>query len=220
VGDEVRPGIVVAGEATVRRVPDTAVVSLAVSVGDPRPARARDRANERASAILGALHELGLPDADIQAPSLVVQPTYDYARGAPRLTGYEASRPMTLRIRDVELLGPVLDRLVDDGATQVHGTSMELAEPEAASREALAAAYGVALQRARALADAAGLALGAPVRIEEEAGGMPVPMRDMAMMRGAVAESAPTEVALGEIEVTARVRAWFSLGSSARTDQG
>jgi hypothetical protein len=209
--DEVRPGIVVAGEATVRRVPDTAVVSLAVTVRDPRTARARDAANQRASAILEALRELGIPDADVQAPSLVVQPTYDYGRGTPKLTGYEASRPITVRVREMELLGPVLDRLVDDGATQVHGTSMELAEPEEASREALAAAYGMALQRAQALAAAAGVSLGAPLRIEEEVGGMPVPMRDMAMMRGAIAESAPTEVAAGEIEVTARVRAWFRL---------
>ena len=211
MGDEVRPGIVVAGEATVRRVPDTAVVSLAVTVRDPRSARARDAANERASAILEALRGLGVPESDVQAPSLVVQPVYDYGRGAPKLTGYEASRPMTLRIRDVELLGPVLDRLVDDGATQVHGTSMELAGPEEASREALAAAYGVALQRAQALAVAAGVTLGAPLRIEEEVGGMPVPMHDAAMMRGAIAESAPTEVAAGQIEITSRVRAWFSL---------
>lgn len=211
MGDEVRPGIVVSGEATVRRVPDTAVVSLAVTVRDPRTARARDGANRRASAILDALRELGVPDADVLAPSLVVQPTFDYARGAPKLTGYEASRPMTLRIRDIELLGSVLDGLVDDGATQVHGTSMQLAEPEDASRQALAAAYGVALERAQALAAAAGATLGAPLRIEEESGGMPVPMHDAAMMRGAIAESAPTEVAAGEIEITARVRAWFSL---------
>lgn len=212
MGDEVRPGIVVAGEATVRRVPDTAVVSLAVTVRDPRTARARDAANARSSSVLESLRELGLPESDVQAPALVVQPVYDYGHGAPKLTGYEASRPMTLRIRSIELLGPVLDRLVDDGTTQVHGTSMELAEPEEASREALAAAYGVALQRAQALAAAAGVTLGAPFRIEEEGGGMPVPMRDMAMMRGAIAESAPTEVAAGEIEITARVRAWFSLG--------
>lgn len=212
MGDEVRPGIVVSGEAVMRRVPDTAVVSLAVTVRDPRTSRARDAANQRASAILAALRELGVAEADVQAPSLVVQPTYDYGRGEPKLTGYEASRPITIRVREMEQLGPILDRMVDDGATQVHGTSMELAEPEAASREALAAAYGVARGRALALAEAAGLTLGAPLRIEEEVGGMPIPMRDMAMMRGAIAESAPTEVSAGEIEIRSRVRVRFALG--------
>ena len=203
--------IVVNGEATVRRVPDLAVVSLAVTVRDKQPAPARDQANRKASAILARLRELGLAEADVQAPSLVVHPTYDYGRGGPRITGYEASRPMTLRIRDVDLLGSVLDGLVDDGATQVHGTAMELAEPEAATHDALASAVAVARSRAEALAAAAGLTLGAPLRIEEGESA-PGP-RPMGMMRMAAAEEAvPTEVAAGEIEVTARVRVWFGTG--------
>lgn len=204
--------IVVSGEASVRRVPDTAVVALAVTVRDPRPARARDAANERASAILAALRELGLPDADVQAASLVVQPVHDYASGAPKLTGYEASRPISVRLRDLELLGPLLDRVVEDGATQVQGTTLQLAEPEAAAHEALAAAYAAALERGRAVAGAAGVTLGDPIRIEEEAGWVPFRGHEMAMARGGMAESAPTEVAAGEIEVTARIRAWFALG--------
>jgi uncharacterized protein YggE len=203
--------IVVSGEASVRRVPDTAVVSLAVSVRDPRPARARDAANERASAVLAALRDLGLPDADVQAASLLVQPVHDYASGTPKLVGYDASRPVTVRLTDLELLGRVLDRIVDDGATQVQGTVMQLADPEAALREALAAAYAAAAGRAEALAAAAGMMLGELIRVEEEAGWVPFRGQDMAMMRGAVAESAPTEVAAGEIEIGARVRAWFSL---------
>ena len=202
--------IVVSGEATVRRVPDLAVVSLSVSVRDKQTAPARDEANRRASAILARLREIGVPESDVQAPALTVQPNYDYSRGAPKVTGYQASRPMTIRVRDIDLLGTILDGLVDDGATQIHGTSMELADAEAASREALAAAVGVAQSRAEALATAAGLTLGPPRRIEEEAGGSPGPFRDVAMFRAA-AESAPTEIAEGEIEISARIRAWFDL---------
>jgi uncharacterized protein YggE len=212
VAEATERGIVVRGEATVRRVPDMAVVSLAVTVQDKDAGLARDEANRRASAILERLRGQGLPDADVQAPSLTVHPTYDYSRGKPKLTGFEASRPMMLRIRDVSLLGPILDGLVDDGATQVHGTSMELAEPEAASREALAEAFAVARARAAALAEAASVALGEPIRIEEggEAGVTPFPRG--AMLRMAADESAPTEVAAGEIEIPASVRVWFALG--------
>jgi hypothetical protein len=212
VAEQVERAIVVTGEASVRRAPDTAVVSLAVTVRDARPARARDAASQRASDVLATLRQLGLPDADVQAASLVVQPVHDYASGTQKLIGFDASRPITVRLRDLELLGPVLDGLVDDGATQVQGTVMQLAEPEEASREALAAAYAAAAARAEALAAAAGLTLGEPIRIEEEAGWVPFRGQDMAMMRGAVAEGAPTEVAVGEIEISARVRTWFNLG--------
>ena len=203
--------IVVSGDGTVRRVPDLAVVSLSVSVHDRQTAPARDRANQRASTILARLRELGIPEADIQAPSLTVQPTYDYGRGAPKVTGYQAARPMTIRVRDIDLLGTILDGLVDDGATQVHGTSMELADPEAASREALAIAVGVARSRAEALATGAGLTLGPPRRIEEESEGSPSPFRGGMHMFAAAAEAAPTEIAEGEIEISARVRVWFDL---------
>lgn len=203
--------IVASGEATVRRVPDLAVVSLAVTTHDKQAAPARDEANRRASAILAHVRDLGVPDSDVQAPSLVVHPVYDYGRGAPKLTGYEASRPITVRVRQVEILGPLLDGLVDDGATQVHGTAMELAEPEEARREALASAMAVARARAEALASAAGVALGETLRVEETEGSSgPIPRG--AMLRMAAQEAAPTEVAAGEVEITATVRAWFAIG--------
>jgi uncharacterized protein len=212
VGEATERGIVVRGEATVRRAPDLAVVSLAVSVMDKDAGRARDEANRRASAILERLRGQGLPDGDVQATSLMMHPTYDYSRGKPKITGYEAVRPMTLRIGEISLLGPILDGLADDGATQVHGTAMELAAPEAAAREALAEAVAVAQARAGALAEAAGLALGEPIRIEEggETGAAPFPRG--AMLRMAADESAPTAVAAGEVEISASVRVWFAVG--------
>lgn len=208
---EVERAIVVSGEATVRRTPDLAVVSLSVTVRDREVEPAREKANARASAILARVRELDIPETDVTAPSLTVHPTYDYRRGA-RLTGYEASRPMTIRVHDLAALGPLLDGLVDDGATQVHGTTMELAQPDAASREALGAAVAAARGRAEALADAAGLTLGEPLRIEEEAGGYAPMPHMLAMAKGIADEPAPTEVAPGEVEITARIRAWFALG--------
>lgn len=208
---ETERAIVVSGEATLRRTPDLAVVSLAVTVRDREVDPARDTANARASAILARLRELGIEEADVSAPSLSIQPSYDYRRGA-RLTGYEASRPISIRVRDLAALGPLLDSLVDDGATQVHGTSMELAEADAAAREALGAAVVAARGRAEALAAAAGVTLGEPLRIEEEGSGFAPMPRMMAMAKGAADESAPTEVAPGQVEVTARIRAWFALG--------
>jgi hypothetical protein len=210
VGEPTEKAIVVHGNATVRRAPDLAVVALAVTVQQKQAPPARDEANRRASAILEQLRALGLPDGDMQAPALVVHPTYDYGRGRPKVTGYQATRPMTLRVRNIELLGAVLDTLVDEGATQVHGTSMELAEPEAATREALTAAVAVARSRAEALAAAAGVTLGEPLRIEEGEGAF-APIPRGAMLRMAAQEAEPTEIAAGEIEISASVRAWFAV---------
>jgi len=75
----------------------------------------------------------------------------------------------------------------------------------------IAGAVAAARGRAEALAAAAGLSLGEPLRIEEDVGEMPTPMPRMAMLRAAGTEAAPTEIAAGEVEITARVRAWFSM---------
>ena len=214
MSDELRVqrAIVVTGEATVRRAPDLAVVAGSVSVHDPRLEDARDRANTRASEILSAIGELGIPDGDVVAPSLQAHPTYEHARGRTRLTGYEATRPFSIRVRDLGLLGPLLDRLVDDGPTQLHGTSMELDDAEAAYREALGAAVAQARGRAELLAGAAGVILGAALRVEEE-GSAPAPFAMRGMMKAEMAaDGVPTEVAAGEVEISARVRAWFALG--------
>lgn len=109
---EAERAIVVSGEASVRRAPDLAVVTLAVSLRDREVEPARTKANERASAILEAVRGLGIAETDVSAPSLTVHPVYDYRHGA-RLTGYEASRPMTIRVRDLAALGPLLDALVE-----------------------------------------------------------------------------------------------------------
>jgi uncharacterized protein YggE len=60
------------------------------------------------------------------------------------------------------------------------------------------------------MAVAAGVTLGDAVRIEEERAEMPAPP-GMGMLRAAATEVAPTEVAAGEVEISARVRAWFEI---------
>ena len=70
---------------------------------------------------------------------------------------------------------------------------------------------GIARARGEALAEAAGLSLGDPIRIEEGGEGVPAPFPRGAMMRLAADESAPTEVAAGEIEISASVRVWYAL---------
>jgi hypothetical protein len=197
------------GEAWV--APDLAVVTFAVSGNGRELPPTRDDVNTRSSAVLARLRGLGLAEADIRAPDINIQPEYDYRKGQ-RLVGYRVARQMTVRVRELERLGEVLDAIVAAGANEVHGTQMTAADPSAAEHAALASAIRAARAKAEALASAAGVPLGAVVRIEEEAssGVGPFPLRAMATM----AESAdvPTEVAAGELTVTRQIRAWFLIG--------
>jgi len=197
------------GEASV--APDLAVVSFAVTGMDKELAPTRDDVNTRSSAVLAKLRELGIADADLQAPDVSIQPEYDYRKGQ-RLIGYRVTRQMTAKVRDLVTLGDVLDGLVGAGANEVHGAQMTAADPSAAEHRALEAAVVAARAKAEVLAAAAGVALGAVARIEEE-GSAASPLPKFRAM-GAMAESADmqTEVAAGDLTVTRRIRAWFGIG--------
>ena len=196
------------GETTI--VPDLAVVNLAVSGTGKELARTRDDVNSRASAVLARLREVGVADADIQAPDVSIHPQYDYAKGQ-RLTGYRVGRSMTVRVRELQRLGDVLDGIAAAGANEVHGAQMASSDPAAAEHASVARAVDAARAKAEAIATAAGVTLGALMRLEEGEtghGGPPMPI-----LRAARAEmaQAPTEIAPGELTVTSTVRAWFAI---------
>ena len=199
--------VVATGEASV--APDLAIVSFAVSGDGKELAPTRDDVNRRSTSVLGKVRELGIADADLNAPDVGIHPQYDYRKGQ-RLIGYRVVRQMTAKVRDLDRLGSVLDGIVAAGANEVHGAEMSASDPSAAEHEALEAAVVAARAKAQALATAAGVTLGAVDRIEEEPDhGPPMPRMRMAAM--AEASDVPTEVATGDLTVTRRIRAWFAI---------
>lgn len=195
------------GEATI--APDLAVVSLSVTGNGRELEPTRQDVLTRSSSVLSAVRALGIADADLQAPDISVHPEYDYTKGQ-KLVGYRATRSMTVRVRDLEKLGPVLDRVVKAGANEVHGAEMRASDPSAAEHAALRSAVGSARQKAEVIAEAAGVKPGSLQRLEEEpqSGGPSPVFRQMEM---AAASDAVTEVAPGELAVTRRIRAWFEI---------
>jgi uncharacterized protein len=198
------------GEASV--TPDLAIVTFAVSGDGKELAPTRDDVNARSSAVLAALRKLKVAGGDINAPDVGIHPQYDYRKGQ-KLVGYRVSRQMSVKVRDLDRLGEVMDIVVAAGANEVFGAQMSAADPSAAEHRALEAAMAAARAKAEVLAAAAGVKLGPVARIEEDgdSGGMPMPK---GRMMTAMAESADagTEVAAGDLTVTRTIRAWFELG--------
>ena len=197
--------VVAQGEASV--APDMAVVSFAVTGDGKDLAAIRDDVTRRSSAVLATLRELGIAEADINAPDVGIHPQYDYRKGQ-RLTGYRVVRQMAVKVRDLDRLGSVLDGVVAAGANEVQGAQMTASDPSTAEHEALRAAVAAARAKAEAMADAAGVKLGAVQRIEEDPGHEP-PMPRIGMMAMSESADASTEVAAGDLTVTRHIRAWF-----------
>ena len=198
------------GEATM--APDLALVSFAVTGSGKELGPTRDDVVTRSSVVLARLRELGIADADLNAPDVAVHPEYDYRRGQ-KLVGYRVSRHMTARVRSLDALGPALDAIVAAGANEVGGAQMTASDPSVSEQQALRAAVAAARTKAEALAAEAGVTLGEIVRIEEEVGGGMVPMPRFMAAKGAMETSdASLEVSAGDLTVSRTVRAWFAIG--------
>lgn len=201
-------GITVTGTAAVEVRPDRAAVHLGVSAEAASAAEAMDMLATRVASVNGALRGAGLGDADIRTAHLSVGQRYD-TTGTP--DGHVASCATLATIRDLDAVGRVLDVALAAGASRVDGLSLEVSDPSAAYAEALALAIDAAREKARGVARAAGLELGAVEAVTEgggQAGGPPVMMAEMRMGKGFPVEA-------GGQEVTASVTVRFATSSGS-----
>ena len=204
------PRITVTGEGEVAAAPDMATVSLGITAENAEAGAAMDEASRVAESLLARLDELGIAAADRQSSDISLRPVWSNGEdGTARgITGYEAGNMLTVRVRDLDRIGEVLGAVLDDGANQLSGLSFGLQEPKPVMQDARRAAVADAMDKARVLAEAAGVTLGPVISIAEAGGGFaPAPMMEMA--RGA-----KVPVAAGETVVSTQVTMVFELGGA------
>lgn len=202
----------VSAQAEASRVPDVASLSAGV-VSQATDANAALRANaEQMDKVMAAIKAAGIAAKDIQTSGLNVNPQYKYTDNQPpSITGYQASNTVSLKVREIDKLGKVLDALVASGANQVNGPSFEIDEPEAVYDEARRAALDKARKRAEMYAKSLDMKVGRIVSISE--GGGFQPPRPVMMMAKAEAfdRAASSPVSPGETTLTANLDVVFEL---------
>ncbi len=201
------------GRGTVDRAPDMATISVGVSIDAETASTAMSQQAERMNAVTRALRAAGIAERDIQTSNLSLNPVYDYNTNnneRPRLTGYNASNQVTIRVRDLPKLGSVLDATVKAGGNTIHGISFGIDKPEAATNEARTKAIQDAMAKAELYAKAAGYRVVRIVTISENSYVAPPPMPMMARMQ-AMDTAAATPVSGGEVSLTVDVNVVFEL---------
>jgi uncharacterized protein YggE len=118
-----------------------------------------------------------------------------------------------VRIRELNRAGEAIAAATDAGANILSGPSLRVADPEAASRSAYAAAYRSARARAEAYAQAAGMRIARVLAIRDAGeGGGPIPYPEegaMDMAMNARTEAPPVMPGMNESAV--RIRVDFAL---------
>ncbi|ABL70025.1 SIMPL domain-containing protein [Paracoccus denitrificans] len=198
-----------AGQATTQ--PDMATITLGVSTRAATAAEAMAQNAEQQAKVIETLKAEGIEARDIQTSGLNLSPVMDYSDQGqpPKLTGYGAQNSVTVRVRDIAGLGPVLDKLVASGANEISGIAFSREDMAEAEDQARTEAVAEARRRAEVMADAAGMRLGRLLSLSDvQMGGGPRPMM---AMRAEAASAADTPIEAGELAVSANVTAVFAM---------
>ncbi len=204
--------IAVTGEGKVDMAPDMAMLSLGVMTQADTAAAALKANSDGLSGALDRLKAAGIEDRDIQTSGLSLQPNIDYSSSGrePQVRGYTASNMLTVRLRDLSVLGQTLDAVVIEGANTLNGLSFGLQDPDEATDEARRRAVADAAHKAALYAEAASVTLGRIVTISEQGNyGGPQPMM-MAEARFAK-DAGSVPVASGEISIGATISVVYEI---------
>ena len=204
----------VSGEGRSVRTPDMATISLGVNVTKDTAKAAMDEQARIMNGIFKTLEDAGIADRDMQTGQINLSPQYDYSsrrEGPPKVTGYQVSSNLNIRVRELNLLGAILDQTVSAGGNTINAVNFGLQDDTEAVAEARKAAVRDALEKAELYATAAGYKVARIITISEGHVSAPTP-QPMMMARMAVSEDAmSTPIAAGETSLTAHVNVTFEL---------
>jgi uncharacterized protein YggE len=211
--EKTMPTITVVGEGTATAVSDLAVINVGVVVQAARAADALTQNSKAMTDVIASVKEAGIEPRDVETSRVSLRPQYSQpspgSREAPKLVGYEASNTVSIRVRALDKVGAVLDRLVTAGANQIRGVELTLAEPGPLRDKARTAAMKDALRKGAMLADAAGVRIVRLFSVVEDFSEPPRPLMRMSAEAAAPRPSVPIEA--GEQEIRGRVTAVFEI---------
>ena len=118
------------------------------------------------------------------------------------ITGYQASNSVHVTAA-LGKSGELVDAAVGAGANNVEGPSLDTADKSSLYDQALQQALGDAKGKAQAIADAAGLTLGAVEKVRE--GGNTVPVPSFAAEKAATGTAVPIEAGTQQIQASVTV---------------
>lgn len=190
-------------EGTASARPDVAELDVGVFTEGKTASDAVAENARRMTAVIAALHDLGVAKDDLQTSGFALSPMVDPEPKNPtfgKVIGWRADDGLRVRA-DVALAGKVLDAAVKSGANLASGLRFALRDDTALKAQALQAAMAAAKSQAEGVATALGAKLDPPHVVEITSVGNPGPF-----YRNARTADAVTPVEPGTITARANVR--------------
>ncbi|MEP0805243.1 MAG: SIMPL domain-containing protein [Chloroflexota bacterium] len=205
--------ISVSGAGTAYLVPDIAYIYVGVHTEKPSASEAVNENNAQTQKMIQALRDFGIEAKDIRTTNFSIYPfdKYDPVTGAS--TGekyYSVDNTVYVTVRDLDKLGELLDTVIAAGANTVNSVQFDVADKDAALKQARADAVKDAEAKARELADAAGVSLGDLQNISFQ-DSVYYPVMEGRGGGGAASEAAAVPIQPGQLTFTVTVNVTYEL---------
>ena len=218
--------ITISGYGEVRAVPDIANVYFTISKDAKTVKEAQDAVAQTENAALDFLRDNNVADKDIKTENFSFYPKYEYQYDAklmpcneygcpPRpgksvIVGYTASESITVKVRNTDDAGTIMQGLGSLGVSQLNGPSFSIDDEDALKAEARREAISDARTKAKVLAKDLGVRLGR-VTSFSEGGNYPAPMMYKAALDSSQGESTVAEIPKGENTISSNVTITYEI---------
>lgn len=200
----------ITGMGTASGKPDVATINIGVQSDAKTASAALADNSAKMRRLLQELQAQGIEEKFIQTSNFNVSPLYgkyDQTTQSSPLIGYRVNNEVHVTVKDIAKMGPVLDKVVEQGANRIHGISFGFSNSQPLMDSAREAAVTEARRKAELFAKAAGVRVGEILTFNENYSSGPQPVQARAMMDSA--EGAP--IAVGESELSATVSIVFEI---------
>jgi uncharacterized protein YggE len=212
-------GIWVTGKGEVTITPDLALLVVGVEARENTVAEAQAKASVAMNDLMTALRNSGIEENDIQTRYFRIdqRTRWDNIKDEEIITGYEVTNTVTVKIRDIDNAGSIVDVAVEAGGDYIRISSFTftMEDPTEYYDEAREKASEDAKDKAEKLAKQNNVRLGEPTFISESSyssSGYRVTTYGLdSMAIPAPTINIPTSVSPGELDVILTIQVAYSI---------
>lgn len=201
------------GAGTASATADEATIRMGVEVTRDRAAEAISDNAESMAAIIDALKLMGISEDDIKTTSYSVYPQYDWTEEGRVLLGYTVTNMVQVTVKNLDIIGDVIDAAGNTGANRMDGISFGLSDTKMQDLKntAYVLALGDATDKADLIAETLGLTISGIQSVTESSY---VPARTYVDYAEAgsdmtISSKAPTPIISGDLSVSVNVHIVF-----------
>lgn len=198
--------ISVSGQGKIYAKPDVAVLVLGVKSSAVKVSDIVGDNTNKMNKIIADVKALGVDEKDIQTTQYSIVPDYNWTEDKGRIfEGYILTQQITVKIRDFDKIGSILDKATAEGANEVGDLQFTIDNPEAVQAQAREKAITQAKEKAQTLAKQSGLKITKLINVSEGYQYAPQPMYGKGGGVAMESVSAAPQIEAGQMEIDSTV---------------